>query len=167
MTGLSQHCQVSVNRRGRGTFFLEFFSLLWDTTTPLMWLWFFGSMEVVSEGDYCIRLKKSGHVLKEILNPLGNKLNEKYMQHGSPRCYTMLCVKIPSTARQLPQKHRRLKYSMLPISNWPGSVLFSNQKWLGHTNHNMTHDIHTRVFCVRCGPYFLRCEKTTATTLVM
>ena len=56
----------------------------------------------------------------------GNKLNEKYMQHGCPRCYTMRCAKIPSTARKLPQKHRRLKYSMLPIPNSPGSIFFLN-----------------------------------------
>ena len=33
--------------------FSRFFSPLWDTTTSQMWLWFSGSMEVVSEGDYC------------------------------------------------------------------------------------------------------------------
>ena len=35
-------------------FFLEFFSPLSDTTTPLMRLCFSGSIKVVSEGDYCI-----------------------------------------------------------------------------------------------------------------
>ena len=107
---------------------------------------------------------KNRHVPEGILNPFENKLNEKYMQHGSPRCYTMRCAKIPSTARKLPQKHRRLKYSMLPIPNWPGSIFISNRKWLRHTN-NTTHNIHTRPFCARCGPYSLRCAKTTATTL--
>ena len=109
---------------------------------------------------------KNRNVPEGILNSFGNKLNEKYMQHGSPRCYTMRCAKIPSTVRKLPQKHRRLNYSMLPIPNWPGSIYFSNQKWLRHTNHNMTNNIHARPFCARCGPYSVRCAKTTATTLV-
>ena len=110
---------------------------------------------------------KNRHVPEGILNPFGNKLNEKFMQHGSPRCYTMRCAEIPSTARKLPQKHRRLKYSMLPISNWPGSIFFSSRKWLRHTNHNTTHDIHTLLFCARLGPYSVGCAKTSATTLII
>ena len=62
---------------------------------------------------------------------------------------------------------RRLKYSMLPIPYWPGSIFFSNRKWLRHTNHNTTHNIHTRPFCARCGLYSGRCAKTTATTLIL
>ena len=106
---------------------------------------------------------KNRHVPEGILNPFGNKRNEKYMQHGSPRCYTMQCTKIPITAR----KHRRFNYSMLPIPNWPGSIFFSNRKWLRHTNtkHSTTHNIHTHPFCARCGPYSVRCAKATATTL--
>ena len=42
-------------------FFLEFFSPLSDTTTPLMRLWFSGSMKVVSEGDYCSTKCKDSH----------------------------------------------------------------------------------------------------------
>ena len=90
------------------------------------------------------------------------KLNEKYMQHGSPCCYTTQCEKIPPTARKLPQKHRRLICSMLPIPNSPGSIFVSNRKWLRHTNHNATHAIHTRVFFARCGPYSLSCTKITS-----
>ena len=67
---------------------------------------------------------KNTHVPEGSLNPFGNKLNEKYRQHGSPRCYTMRCAKIPWNAWKLPQKHGRLKYSILPIPNWPGSIFF-------------------------------------------
>ena len=32
-------------------------------------------------------------------------------------------------------------------------------EWLRHTNHNMTHDIYTCVFCTRCWPYLVRCRE--------
>ena len=48
---------------------------------------------------------KNRQVPEGILNLFGNKLSEKYMQHGSPRCYTIDAVRenILTCAKTLPK----------------------------------------------------------------